>query len=242
MSRRIKLVAGCVTALALVLPAAAGATTGTFTNNTPVAIPDGGSAPASNVVVSGLPGLTNDVNVTLTNASHKRITDLDALLVAPNGAGSVVLLSDAGDATDLLDATLGFDDSALTAAPAPLVAGTYKPTNIDSGADTFAVAGPYGATLASVNGFNPNGTWSLYLADDDNSVDGADPSTGDIEGWSLTASTNANGTPPPGKGPKPKKAQKPKKCKPKHGRGRGAQKKPKKCKPKHRGLKKGHNK
>src|ERR1044072_1436598 len=99
MSRRIKLVAGCVTALALVLPAAAGATTGTFTNNTPVAIPDGGSAPASNVVVSGLPGLTNDVNVTLTNASHKRITDLDALLVAPNGAGSVVLLSDAGDAT-----------------------------------------------------------------------------------------------------------------------------------------------
>jgi subtilisin-like proprotein convertase family protein len=243
MSKRTKLVAGALAALALAVPASASATTGTFTSTTPVAIPDGGSAPASNIVVSGLPGLTNDVNVSLTNLSHKRVTDLDALLVAPNGAGGTVLLSDAGDTTDVLDATLGFDDSALTTAPAPLVAGTYKPTDVNTGADTYPVAGPYGATLASVNGFNPNGTWSLYLVDDDNTVDGADASTGDIEGWSLTVSTNSDGQPPtatnPNAGPKPKKAQKPKKCKPKHGRG-SVHKKPKKCKPKHRGLKKGH--
>jgi subtilisin-like proprotein convertase family protein len=218
--------AGCVTALALAAPGAASATTGTFTSSTPVVIPDGGSAPASEIVVSGLPGLTNDVDVALTNLSHERVSDVDATLVAPNGGGSVVLLSDNGDATDILDAGLALSDEAVDALPVPLTAGSYKPF----------------AALSGVDGFNPNGTWTLQLADDDATTDGGEASTGDIEGWAVTVSTNSSGQPPvgnPNAGPKPKKAHKPKKCKPKKGRAH-SRKKPKKCKPKHRGLKKGH--
>jgi hypothetical protein len=184
------------------------------------------------------------VNVALNGVSHTRVSDLDALLVAPNGGGSSLFMSDIGDDTDVAAANLVFDDSAAANAPigTALTAGTYRPTNGDGAdADAFgapAPAGPFGATLASAANGNPNGTWSVYLTDDDGA--GVDPGTGTIESLALTVATNAQGTPPPGAGPKPKdangtkKAKKPKKakkCKPKRGKGTVG-KKPKKCKPK----------
>ena len=231
---RLKLMlAGAAAATALCIPASAGATTGTFTATGSNTLPAAGQAATYpwNVVVSGLPGLTNDVNVALNGVSHSRVSDLDALLIAPNGGGSALFMSDLGDDTDLSAANVAFDDGAVANAPvgAPLASGTYRPTNGDDGSgDTFAApapAGPFGASLAATTGANPNGTWSLYVTDDDGS--GVDAGTGTIQSLALTVSTNSSGTPTVG--PKPKKAKKAKKCKPKRGKGTVG-KKPKKCK------------
>ena len=240
MRIRIALASALAAIAAIVIPAGAGATTGTFSATGPNAIPASGSATTYpwNVVVSGLPGTTTDVNVALNGVSHTRVSDLDALLVAPNGGGSSLFMSDIGDDTDVAAANLVFDDSAAANAPvgAALAAGTYRPTNGDGAdADAFgapAPAGPFGATLASAANGNPNGTWSVYLTDDDGA--GVDPGTGTIESLALTVTTNAQGTPPAGAGPKPKdvktkKPKKAKKCKPKRGKGTVG-KKPKKCK------------
>ncbi len=245
MKSRIALAGVAAFAAVLVAPGVAGATTGTFTAAGPNAIPASGSAGTYpwNVVVSGLPGNTTDVNVTLNGVSHTRVSDLDALLVAPNGGGNSLFMSDIGDDTDVAGANLTFDDSAGANAPvgAALTAGTYRPTNGDGAdPDAFAAtapAGPFGATLASATNGNPNGTWSVYLTDDDGA--GADAGTGTIGSLSLTVTTNAEGTPPAGAGPKPKdtkvksakKPKKAKKCKPKRGKGTVG-KAPKKCKPK----------
>jgi hypothetical protein len=213
--------AGLGAALMLcVLPASAGATTGTFsaTPGGPNAVPGAGtSGPAAiypwNVTVSGLPGVTDDVNVHLAGVSSTDIRDLDALLVAPNGVPSGSLfMSDVGDATPIAapGIDLTFDDSAAGNAPigSPLAAGSYRPTNGDGGdADLFAApapAGPYASNLAFANGFNPNGTWKLYLSDDTSAT-----GTGSVTAASLTVSTNSNGQPPTSTnhhaGPKAKK-------------------------------------
>ena len=233
--RRKLMLTVAVAAAALCMPAGAGATTGTFTATGPNNLPAAGTAGTYpwNVVVSGLPGLTNDVNVALNGVSHSRVSDLDALLVAPNGGGSALFMSDIGDETDLSAANLAFDDAAVANAPvgAPVASGSYRSTNGNDGSgDAFAApapAGPFGATLAAATGANPNGTWSLYVTDDDGS--GVDAGTGTVQSFALTVSTNSSGTPTVG--PKPKKAKKAKKCKPKRGKGT-AGKKPKKCKQK----------
>jgi hypothetical protein len=80
-----------------------------------------------------------------------------------------------------VNANLAFDDTAV-AIGTTVVSGTFRPTNIGT-TDVFpapAPAGPFGATLSVFNGVNPNGTWSLFVADDV----GAD--AGSISGgWSL---------------------------------------------------------
>ena len=111
------------------------------------------------------------------------------LLVGPSGQ-KVILMSDAGGATDIVNATLTFDD---TGTPIPdsaaIVTGTYSPANYDGGTtDTFsspAPAGPYSALLSAFNGTSANGTWSLYVVDD------ADLEVGSITGgWSLNITTS----------------------------------------------------
>ena len=71
-----------------------------------------------------------------------------------------------------------------------LVSGTFRPTNLadgSTGGDNFpspAPVGPFGSTLATLNGTGANGTWSLYVFDD---------GVGDLGsiagGWSLTITT-----------------------------------------------------
>jgi subtilisin-like proprotein convertase family protein len=136
----------------------------------------------SDQLVSGLAGVIQDVNVSLTGLSHTFPEDLDVVIQGPVGQ-SVMLMSDAGGAGDVNGLNLTFDDEATAALPSQLVNGAFKPTNIMADDVMPAPAGPYGATLEVFDGTNPNGTWSLFVNDD------ASGDKGFLAGWSVQIAT-----------------------------------------------------
>jgi subtilisin-like proprotein convertase family protein len=148
--------------------------TRTFSNTGNILIPDvaipGTAAPyPSTIVVSGfVNGVITDVKVILRNLSHTYVNDVDILLAATHISANAIIMSDVG--TNAVDATLTLDDQATAAmsVSGPLVSGTFKPTNVAAG-DAFPPPAPQptGNTLLSVfNGQNPNGTWQLFIVDD----------------------------------------------------------------------------
>lgn len=171
----------------------AGSLATTFTNGTPISGGDGArgrATPYSSVITtSGLTGAITDVKVTLTNVNHLNPDDLDILLIAPSGK-RILLLSDAGGTTDVVNATITFDDAAAATVPdaGPLVAGTFKPTDFGTGDTMPDFPGPYPnsatagtTTLASVfDGTEPNGAWQLVVVDDATTSDGSI-----MGGWSI---------------------------------------------------------
>lgn len=179
----------------------------TFANPTRIAILDDlfleASPYPSNITVSGLSGSVSRVTVTLTNLNFGFPRDVDILLVGPNGQ-SVILMSDARDdgTGHIINKTFTFDDAALLPLPSDstLTSGTYKPTNFDSELDVDffsapAPAGSYGTTLSVFNGTTPNGTWSLYMVDDNLGDDPFGELPQEITGgWSLAVMTQT--TPP----------------------------------------------
>lgn len=169
--------------------------TNTFsrTNSASISIPGSGTqGPAalypSTVAFSGITGTVVSVRVTLAGLTHGYAGDVDALLVGPTGQ-TAMLISDAGNGTNIAGATLTFDSSASTSLVPEgwIVTSTNKPTDYDSASDGFpspAPSGPYDQTLSSFNGLDPNGTWSLYLFDD------AALDSGSLtQGWRMTIST-----------------------------------------------------
>lgn len=176
-------------ALAGSLAAASAADAQTFSNPTVFAIPATSSAGAaalypSEILVSGIQGNVTKVTATLT-LSHQWPADVDILLAGPQGQ-NVVLMSDSGSSVSISDVQFTFDDGAAQALGfgGPLVAGTYRPTNLGgTGSDGFPAPAPAlsgATTLATFAGTNPNGLWSLYVYDDDL------VSTGSLGGWSLS--------------------------------------------------------
>jgi subtilisin-like proprotein convertase family protein len=167
-----------------------------FSNTTPIQIASNAQTAPSTIEVSGFETNVADVEVTLSNMTHPAASDLDILLVGPGGQ-AVLLMSEAtgpaaGDSPT-------FDDQAakqLPNSPDPLVSGTFQPTNYDfTGApDTFAAPAPtnpaHGSALGVFNGTNPNGTWTLFIREQDNNP----PETGSLGGWSLRI-TAADGVP-----------------------------------------------
>ncbi len=178
-----------------------------FSNPTPITIADapvGNSPPGtgslypSTILVSGQGNGLVQIQVTLNNVSHSFPDDIDVLLVGPQGQ-KFVLQSDAGGNTSISNRTFTFDDTAISQLPndGGISTGTFKPTNHqgnDFANDVFpapAPVGPYDnpgpqasgvATLTSVySGTDPNGTWSLFVTDDEN-LD-----SGSINGgWSIS--------------------------------------------------------
>jgi subtilisin-like proprotein convertase family protein len=146
--------------------------TRTFSSANAVIINDDTTAdpyPAT-IQVSGFKkGKVTDVNVVLRGLNHGFPDNIDIVLVAPNGAGTV-LMSDAGGATDAESLTLTLDDEAADALPnaSALASGAFKPADHVSGADTYPSLGtpPTSANLALLDGGNPNGEWRLYVVDD----------------------------------------------------------------------------
>jgi uncharacterized repeat protein (TIGR01451 family) len=165
-----------------------------FSSATPVTLNDNssGSPYPANINVTGLTATVCKVTVTLANLNHAYPDDIDLLLVGPHGE-AVLLMSDVGGSLSLSGVNLTFDDAAASslADAGPIVSGTFKPTNIgaktDGLNDVFPAPAPqvrYTTNLSSFNGQNPNGTWSLYVVDDE-AIDAGSISGG----WSLAITT-----------------------------------------------------
>lgn len=176
--------------------------TQTFVNTNTILIPDpaapdppwpfesGPASPYPSVInISNFSGLLGKVTVTLFDLNHTYPGDMNALLVAPGGA-KTLLMSHAGE-LEVAGLILTFDDSAPSPLPASgvLNTGTWQPTAYSpeprlGGFPANAPAGPYPAKLAAFNAVNANGAWSLYVFDD-NSGDAGSISNG----WSLALTT-----------------------------------------------------
>lgn len=165
-------------------------------NNGAITIPGFGKATPypSTINVSGLVGTITRVTVKLVGYSHPTPTDVDALLVGPTGQ-AVVLMSDVGGSPDVVDIDLTLDDQAVNSLfpVAPLITGTYRPTNLGASDNYPAPAPPpgsgYGSLLSAFNGTAPNGPWSLFITDDTGGNGGSLSG-----GWSLTLlSTGSTG-------------------------------------------------
>ena len=149
--------------------------------------------------ISGVTGAISNLKVTLNGFTHTRPTDVDVLLVSPNGR-AVNIMSDAGFAA-ASNANLTFDDAAAATLSTPVVTGSYKPTDNDfEVADTFPAPAPLrpyytvsgSNQLSNFYGFSPNGEWRLYVVDDELSQAGSIAG-----GWSLDITTTPLVPPPP---------------------------------------------
>jgi len=167
----------------------------------------------SPITFSGLSGTISDVNVSLKGLSYPWMSDLDVLLVAPDGK-NLIVMSDIGGTPDVANTVsnidLTFDDQAASFATfnGQLNSGSYKPTNdntdpnefLPSHVDTFSsVSGPpnpqfTGPTPSSAtafstfNGSGANGDWKLYVIDDDPGP----PTAGSFAGgWCIDITTAA---------------------------------------------------
>ena len=168
----------------------------TFFNNDNMQVSDNGPAATypSTTNVTGLPNNLAYIKVTFVNLNHPWSTSqFDILLEAPNGE-RIILLSDAdpdfgNNDIDVLhidsDATsYVLEDEFSFAFPYSL------PTQIGP-IDEFPIIGTFEQDNPSydvLQNINPNGSWKLYVVDDNEDFGG-----GSIGSWSLTigASTNA---------------------------------------------------
>jgi subtilisin-like proprotein convertase family protein len=185
---------GAVTSSVALLSISTPANAASFTNASPISIPDSGAATPypSTINVSGMAGAVSKVTLSLKQLSHTYIHDVDVLLVGSAGQSTLVI-SHVGGTLGVTNITLNFDDAASASLPAnsQIVSGTFKPTN-GGGTVSFpspAPTAPYGAALSVFNGSAPNGVWSLYVLDD---------SAGDrgsiSGGWTLNI-TSSNSPP-----------------------------------------------
>ena len=152
---------------------------------TTISLPIGGSATPypSSLQVTNFNGHISKVTVVLSNVYHTWSSDVDILLVGPNG-DKVMLMSDAGADQDMNYIALTFDDDAASSLPSgnQITTGTYRPTNYGTGDGMAspAPAEPYGTALSVFSGTSPTGTWYLYAQDDDGAGD-----SGSIGSWQL---------------------------------------------------------
>jgi uncharacterized repeat protein (TIGR01451 family) len=160
-----------------------------YTNSGTITIRDNTNATPypSTIVISGLQGLVSKASVTLSNCSHTSAYDVDVLLASPGG-NNVLLMANAGGHTAYNRVNFTFDDDAgsFLSQSGPLATGTNKPTSFLPVAPfpSPAPPAPYAQSLSALSNSNPNGTWSIYVIDDQ-PVD-----TGGItNGWILNLTT-----------------------------------------------------
>lgn len=171
-----------------------------YRNVNTITIEDGalGTPYPSDITVSGEAGPVGSIRVTLYDMQHINAADVDVLLVGPGGQ-QILLMADAGGPM-ASPQTLTFVDSAGQVVPqsGSVTTGNYEPTTWTSGQPDFsapAPAGPYnepgsavggGPNLTSVfGGTDPNGTWRLYVRDDNGAAIAAGGTNGTIAGWGL---------------------------------------------------------
>jgi Lamin Tail Domain/Carboxypeptidase regulatory-like domain len=177
-----------------------------FENRTPICTTLGsnGSPYPSTIDVANGPLQIDTLRVTLFDVTHLMPDNMDFLLVGPNGA-KFILMADAGGAIPVASpgVTLTFSDAAGQVVPdsGPLTTGTFEPTSWEPGQPDFsppAPAGPYNEPGSTVGGTgtqtltgnfrlsNSNGTWSLYMRDDNGTFSSTTALTGCVGGgWQL---------------------------------------------------------
>lgn len=183
-----------------------------FRNTAAIAVFQGGAANPypSTITVSGATANVFRIRVTLYDFYHDTPDNLDALLVGPNGA-KYILMGDAGGNLPVpLDrpVTLTFADypTAILPDAGPLATGVFKPTTCEPAVTNFpapAPVGPYvepGCVVARTNamtlfgnfgGAAANGTWRLFIRDDNGLPRSNDENQGDIlraefmGGWGI---------------------------------------------------------
>ena len=158
----------------------------------PVTINDNAAASPypSVATVSSSPGGVLAIELALTGFTHTFPDDIDMLLVTPSGQ-KMIFMSDAGGGGDVTGLGFTLADSAATLLSdnGPLVAGTYRPSDVTSG-DVFAApapAAPYSSAapvgsatfLNTLNAGTLIGGWNLYVVDD------AGQDTGTLGQWCL---------------------------------------------------------
>jgi subtilisin-like proprotein convertase family protein len=187
MSKRRLVVLLSVALVVLPTPATAQYTGKTYPGGA-VTVGEGAATPyPSTIAVAGTPfgspAIISDVSVRLDNLTHEFPDELDVLLVGPGGH-STLLMSDAGGSGPAVNRNLTFSDDAPGLLPDPLLSGTYRPTDVDDGSsDAFpapAPIGPFTTMLSVFDMTHSEGTWSLFVVDDEPG-DG-----GGISGWRLT--------------------------------------------------------
>lgn len=170
-----------------------------FRNTSPITVADreGVTSPPgvadrypAQAVVSGIAGAITDLNVTLNALSSERPDDLDILLVSPEGQ-SIILMADAGGDAPVSRVNLTFDDDASSLVPDEdrLTTDSFRPAAHDLDFIFPSPAPPqaFAATLSAFDGTDPNGTWSLFVIDDER---GAISSI--AGGFTLTITANAD--------------------------------------------------
>lgn len=171
-------------------------TCSTFTQNVPITLPDCGAGtpyPSTNVV-AGMDGSISKITVTLSNLWHKWTHLSQLLLVGPEN--KTVLLMDNSGGFEATGPTITFDDAAslsVSDISFTLTNGAYRPTTYSypSSLPAPAPAVPYGKTLSTFSGLNPNGVWKLY-ANEETCFSGY---SGLISnGWTLTITTTSANT------------------------------------------------
>jgi uncharacterized repeat protein (TIGR01451 family) len=142
-----------------------------FTDSPALPIADGGSN-IDTQDVSGVDPFLCDLNLT-TGITHTFASDLDITLTSPGGTTVVISTDNGGSNDDVFNGTV-WDDSALE----PATDFTYA-NNVT--AASLVVEGALGAFI----GEDPNGTWTLDVADD------AGGDTGVLNNWTLDVTTCA---------------------------------------------------
>jgi uncharacterized delta-60 repeat protein len=176
----------------------------TFANTNTIVINDNTNAtpyPSTNFV-SGLGSSLLKATVVFAGVTHGSPSDIDTLLGSPSQQG-VYLMANAGGGDSIDDVTLTFDDNAtnndgstnfLPVGPFAdtIVTSTNHPTVYGSVATFPPSVSPnpslpnpsYSTNLSSLNGSNPNGTWSLFVLDHQVTDDGFI-----TNGWLLNLTT-----------------------------------------------------
>jgi subtilisin-like proprotein convertase family protein len=157
-----------------------------FSNASPIIITSGpASLYPSGITVAGASGNVVNVTVKLKEMVHDYSDDLDIVLAGPGGQ-AVMLMSDAGGSFRLAGVDLTFSQEAGATLPdsSQIGSGVYLPTNYPP-TDVLpapAPSAPYVANLEVFAGTNPNGTWQLYVFDDNSFTGGGEI----LGGWELT--------------------------------------------------------
>jgi subtilisin-like proprotein convertase family protein len=176
----------------------------TFSNANAIVMNDGLAPPTaaalypSSITVVGLAGqVVTKATITLFGFTHGFPSDVDLLLIGPQGQKSIVMANAGGqNKYSVTNLNLTFEDDAASTLPiySRLTSGTFKPTdgyaalgytNLPFEFPTPAPAGNSNSptALSVFRNTDPSGTWKLFVVDD------ASGDSGMIAGgWSLTLS------------------------------------------------------